>query len=289
MRRARTTVGLIVALAALAVTATPALAIGFESKPNQKTKDTTFKEYGKKTGEPSEQTFVIGPIKYLNAKKEPESLKWKITCANAKGTGTAPPESAPSEELTVEVRYQKCTYTGSYVEKVNGRAPTAHFLGQKESPPTFTYNVDGEVKLDNSIEIELTIKALKCLVTIPEQEIEPFETYVPVRYSNPPVEIGTKKTEKEEFPSGFRDRLIIENNIVVHVANEEKEKVGLEYEVAPMENHKTEKPLPGACNNIPESEEIEKVKIEPRHGVNGSYTNSNLKLELPGGELKVTI
>lgn len=309
MRHVKVVVGLIVAVCLFGLTAASALAAGFESKPNGKTKDLTFKEYGKKAGEPSAQTFKIGPIKYHNAENEPVEVSWKIKCANAKGTGTAPAEGTPSPTLTVKVTYQKCTYTGTGATEIKGEAPHATFLGQKENPATFKYYVggekSGEVNLESSIEIKLA--GPKCIVTIPSQESEPFGSYVPAKYSNSSIEIGTKKQEKEEFPSGFRNRLIIENAIVVHPLSkpEEKEipeKAGLAYEVAPITYasgpHEGEPVKTSLCLNIPEEETIEvehikgvkeHEKVDPREEVNGTYTGSDLKLELPKGELKVTL
>lgn len=294
MRHVKVVVGLIVAVGLFGLTAASALAAGFESKPNGKTKDMTFKEYGKKAGEPSAQTFKIGPIKYQNVEKEPVEVSWKIKCANAKGTGTAPAEGTPSPTLTVKVTYQDCTYTGTGATVIKGEAPHATFVGQKENPATFKYYVGGEkngqVNLESSIEIKLG--GPKCIVTIPSQESEPFGSYVPAKYSNSSIAIGNKKAESEEFPSGFRNRLIIENGIAVHT-NEEKEKVGLAYEVAPMtyaSGPREGEPLKtSVCNNIPTSEKIEEKTVDPREGVNGTYTNSDLKLELPKGELKVTL
>lgn len=310
MRHLRIVIGFAAVSLAMGVGASSAFAEGFEAVPNPHVKnDTIFKEFGKKEGELSEQKFRIGPIKWTEDGTQVEDL-WQIKCLNAKGSGTAP--ATPSPKLTVKVKFQKCTFTGPVASTPkSGVAGAAVYAGSaaKKEEPEFTYYGAGSVNpppgsmtIDKEITIKLT--AAKCNALIAAQTIEAipspsYEAFFPKNTELPLV----SKQEKEEFPQGFRDALVIENKIVPHALGkpeegEKPERLGLEYELEPAEipsgPHAGEPQPKSPCTFLPEKafyeyergSKQEKVEIEPHVGVFGSYTGSDFKLELPKGELK---
>jgi hypothetical protein len=287
MRHVKISVGLIATVCTFGILAAPALAADFEAnKGTQTFTEGPFQSFNTKT-EALKQVFTIGPIKYIpEGSTEPVEAEYSIKCENATGTGTA--SGTPSETLTVDVKYKDCFTSGKAPDKTNA----AKFVPQEESaenpkkaPAVFVYNADGAVEIPEAITVKL--QESKCTVVIDSQTLEPepsegepsAKPYAPVLYSNDEIKRADKtKAEKEEFPEpeDLQYKLLITNQMTTR-KTEEKETVGLEYEVEPTQVKEvpTKK---GECAKIPPAD---------RSGTNGTYTG-NLHLELKNGSLKIS-
>jgi hypothetical protein len=178
MRRFRIAAGL--AVAALAVSATPALAHEFISSG------------GPTKGKGEEQVFKLGPF--------------KIECARASSKGSA--VAGSSATLFTEMKLRRCETFASlggnpielHTKFVTPIAVEYHANGFIE------FGSEGEIEGGNTTlkggSVELKIRALKCVIKLPEQTLpkaaikDPDGEFEAATYSNEEEEKGKRKFDK---------------------------------------------------------------------------------------------
>src|SRR5271166_3420686 len=177
MRHGRFIVGLLATAATLAVSATPALAEGFESSGGA-TKGAAL----------GSQTFKFGEAKSI-----------KITCEKAKSSGTV--AMGTSTTITDVVTPSKCSYLGK---------------GVKFGPIELAYSNPLAPAEGNNVEIvkpvAIKVSALACILTIDSQKLpsEEFAKKFAATFSTEFFKMKSKKFE-EQFPEGEK-KLIIGNS-----------------------------------------------------------------------------
>ncbi|HEY2570627.1 MAG TPA: hypothetical protein VGI27_04095 [Solirubrobacteraceae bacterium] len=181
--------GLAAAVCAIAIFATPALAHEFISSG------------GPSTGKGEEQEFKFGAF--------------KITCARASSKGGAStPTSSPT--FFTEVKFSKCNTEA----KIGGNPIFLHT--KFVTPLAIEYHANGFVEIGSEGEeiagpaklkggsVELKIKAIKCVITLPEQTIpsaamkKPNGEFEAATFSNVAEERGKRKFNELAISNEFK-------------------------------------------------------------------------------------
>jgi hypothetical protein len=195
MRQLRRSVALVAFVCAFALLATSAIAEEFHASSTGETRGKNFEE--------TPQTFKFGSI--------------HITCLKAAEKGEV--LAGPKKELFDSVKYGKCS-----TEAKLG-ANTIFLKTAFLTPIDFEYHSNGfaefggssesELKLIAPSSVEIKIPSIRCVIEIPPQTIPVKAVKVPEgEYSA--VSYFTEEyptTNKKVFPSGFRKKLVIENEL----------------------------------------------------------------------------
>ncbi len=193
MRRVRITLGLMVAVCAVAFSATAALAHTFTASIAKKTLSEATP--GKlKGGSVGPQAFKFGPI--------------HTTCETAGAKGIVTEEASPT--LKVVASYHGC----ATAIKVGAEPATlkTRFL----APVEYSFHANGVAEVgtegeEGSVDIgsgaaELKIAGIKCLISWPAQTAPMKATAAPAAlFSNEEV----MSTHLKAFPTGFQKKLVI--------------------------------------------------------------------------------
>jgi hypothetical protein len=202
MRRVRITLGLAVAVCALAFSATAAIAHTFKAGIVGKTlsEATPAKIKGIGVGV---QTFAFGPV--------------HITCESVTTKGFATEEEA--EALKILAKYSKC------VTAIKVGAEPANLKTRIVQPVEYSFHASGFVATgtegeEGSAEIgggavELKVSGIKCLISWPAQTVptraiaNPEGVYTSAIFSNEEI----ANPHIRPFPSGFQHELTISTEL----------------------------------------------------------------------------
>jgi hypothetical protein len=224
MKRVNLAVGLASMAAVLCTAAAPAMAHEFTASrlPRQLSE-----------AEPGKTKGVGIGSSTLGGEERSQELKFgafSIDCA-AKTSADAISEGAvswaTSQIFATEVKFTKCLTKANYGNFVAGTSTKFNFNPEtkKTEPVKFVYHVNGFVELgseevESEVEVgsgaaSFTVGGKVCKISWPAQivpakaAVNANGTYSAATYSTKEVPVEVKKIK--QFPSGFQDRLVIQN------------------------------------------------------------------------------
>jgi hypothetical protein len=225
MRRLKLAIGLASTASVLCIAATPAVAHEFTASRLPKPLSET--EPGKTKGIGIGSTTIGG-------EERSQELKfgaYTILCA-VQTTGKTIAEGAvswaTSQTFTTELKFSKCLTEASYGGNIEGTSTNFNVNPEtkKSEPVKFVYHVNGFAELgsgETESEVEVgsgvstfTIAGKVCKIAWPSQTVparalvKPEEEFSAVSYFTNEVPVEARKIK--QFPSGFKDKLVIDNN-----------------------------------------------------------------------------
>jgi hypothetical protein len=135
------------------------------------------------------QTFLFKPF--------------RVTCEKATSNGAAVASNFPSQTLTLEMTYRRCTTHAGKVAKTEGPGIPTRFLG----PVTLTYHANGFIEVGS---IAIAVGGdFKCNITTEEQTI-------PSKAVKKPTEEFTATSFTDELVATKSKKLPMQSQVVLH-------------------------------------------------------------------------